>query len=101
MRLRVIVWPEMGEEFWWIAQGIEFDLAVQAKTPAQAQIDFIDMLRARWEIAKKLSVNGPLDGILPAPKRFEATWDSNRLSDVTCKSVEIKGIQVIFGGYAC
>ena len=81
MQIRVVIRPEMLRDgLWWIAQGLEYDLAVQARSPRQAQIDFVDMIQARIAFAEARSISDPMAGIPPAPML--------RLQFPGCPSVE-------------
>jgi hypothetical protein len=64
--IRVLVFKE-GEL--WVAQGLERDICVQAKT--------LEDLQANFEVAVRLEADeqGGLERIPEAPKYFQEMWD--------------------------
>lgn len=77
--IRVIIRSKMLRDgIWWIAQGLEYDLVTQSRTPFAALLDFRDLLIARRYVAKARELDDPLAGIPPAPKRFEKLWNAAR-----------------------
>jgi len=73
--IRVLITADIARDgLWWVAQCLEYDLAVQARSPKDAQAEFLRLLEARHAIATKRGLGDPLAGIGPAPERFEKAW---------------------------
>ena len=65
-KIRVIIINESDQ---WVAQGLEYDICVQANN--------LEDLYGRFEVAVRLESEEPggLERIGPAPRYFEKLWD--------------------------
>jgi hypothetical protein len=68
--IRVVVMRQ-GDQ--WLAQGLEFNLSTQAPSEPQAVRGFLRVLTAHIRRDHELG-RQPLQGVPPAPERFEDLW---------------------------
>lgn len=74
--LRIVCWIESVEDQdWWVAQCLEVDIAVQAKTLPLLMDEFARVIDCRFAIAKKLGL-GAFEGVPPAPEEFFEIWNA-------------------------
>jgi hypothetical protein len=76
---------------WWIAQCLEYDIAVQARTLKDVQYELERVFIGRICMAKQLGLN-PFEGIPEAPKEFHQLFED---SESTLK-VELKSNKNIY-----
>lgn len=57
----------LSDGLWYIAQGLEYDLVVQARSLEQAEVDFVDLIRARIQFAKARGIADPMASIPDGP----------------------------------
>jgi len=70
---------------WWVAQCLEYDIAVQARTLKDVQYEFQRILFGRIATAKKLGIE-PFEDIPAAPKAFQNIFeDKNKTFRVELK----------------
>ncbi len=62
-----------GEEIWWVAQCLEFDIAVQARNLGDAKYEFIQTFVAHIVSALELGQK-PFEGVPKAPSSFWALY---------------------------
>ena len=75
--LRVLIEPQfLRDGVWYVAQCLEYDLAVQARSAQEAEDEFVQLVRSRCAVAADRQIEDPFHGIRPAPKRFEALWEN-------------------------
>jgi len=70
--ISVILYPEDG---YWIAQGIEHDIAAHGETPVQASQQFNKRLRAELIVSTELEDAKLLSGVERAPARFAEMYN--------------------------
>lgn len=97
--LRVLIEPQyLNGGLWYVAQCLEHDLAVQARSAQEAHEAFVALVRSRCSIAVQKQIDDPFQGIKPAPKRFESAWEGSlRVEprpEVRCGSGQIQPYHV-------
>jgi len=84
--LRVLITKQCD---WWVAQCLEYDLAVQARTLRGVQYEFQRIFFGRLVIAEELGVD-PFAGISQPPPYYEAVYNDT----VKTVRMEMKPIDV-------
>jgi hypothetical protein len=73
--LRVLIEPHyLNDGRWYVAQCLEYDLVVRARTAREAETEFRLLLRTRLAFASERNLEDPFSGVKRAPKRFEEAW---------------------------
>ena len=75
-KVRVVLYEESG---WWVAQCLEYDIRVQAKTMPQVQENIAIALEATWQDSKDRH-GKPFAHVNPAPEEFERMWKGRTAS---------------------
>jgi hypothetical protein len=75
----VLLLPDVNRDgLWWIAQGLEYNIAVQARSPLAAIEEFIHTIKIRLYLEAEYGAD-PFENIIPAPKRHRDTWANNSI----------------------
>lgn len=64
-----VLFIERSEESCWVAQCLNYDMAVQGKSLNDAMREFEDMMDASIEIGKELGLE-PFHDVPPAPEKY-------------------------------
>lgn len=74
IELSIVVFPEGG---WWIAQGLEYDFAAQAKTLDDLRYELQRTVVGHFVACAEAGVD-PLSSVPKAPERFWKMWTESK-----------------------
>ena len=82
--LRVLLFPDVNRDgLWWIAQGLEKDIATQSRSLEHAMFDIVQAIQMRHQVAIVEKISDPMD-VPRAPERFQILFETVAIPLDTC-----------------